>query len=124
MKRLILLTTIFTVLITFNFSCVSMKGIELKKEKTTLKEARRLYNDGNQKSSFKFYKELTNSNGVNFTVYMVTEEGMNKNGNQTFAGEMINTAVRYLVFRNDEIYVDTVLLPTEKNLKKAIEKNQ
>ena len=101
-------------------SCISQKGLELRKGKTHLKQVQLLYSDKNKNESINFYKSYkSETSGKEYDVYIVTESGINEN-HKTIAGAILNHTTRYLVFNSDNIYVDTIQNPI--NIQKNINK--
>ncbi len=111
----------FIVPIFFLFaSCISQKGLQLHKGKTSLKQVQLLFSDTTKNESINFYKTFTSeTSGKKYDVYVVAEKGMNEN-HKTVAGAVLNYTTRYLVFNSENIYVDTVQNPL--NIQKNINK--
>ena len=101
-------------------SCISQKGLELRKGKTHLKQVQLIYSDKSKNESINYYKSYkSETSGKEYDVYIVTESGMNEN-HKTIAGAILNHTTRYLVFNSDNIYVDTIQNPIsiQKNINK------
>lgn len=101
-------------------SCVSQKGIALRKGITHLKQVQLMYSDKSKNESINFYKTFTSeTSGKEYDVYIVTESGINEN-HKTVAGAILNHTTIYLVFNSENIYVDTIQNPL--NIQKNISK--
>lgn len=101
-------------------SCISLNATSLIKGKTTLQDAQNIYSNNDEGESLIFYKEfISESSGAKFQVYIATEKNT-QHVEKDVASQVLNSAIRYLVFNQDNIYVDTVQNPfaIQKNINK------